>query len=100
MLTVNVAVLVAVGVEVGELVSVGVLLGVGVMVSVLVRVGVRVNVGVEETPQIYTGEALLRGVSGFDVAKSAALLSVSVQPLFSRTTLVVVPASAVGPEPS
>src|SRR5439155_399644 len=84
LLTVTVAVLVAVAVEVGELVSVGVLLGVGVIVGVFVRVGVRVSVGVEDTPQMYTGEALLRGVSGFDVAKSAALLSVSVQPLFKR----------------
>ena len=70
------------------------------MVGVLVMVGVRVNVGVEDTPQMNIGDALLRGVSGFDVVKSEALLSESVHPLFKRTTLVVVPASAVGPVPS
>src|SRR6478672_78588 len=73
----------AVGVTEGVFVGVGVLVGVaGVPVPVAVEVGV-------ETEQGLKVEDVLRGVGGTMTEKSAALLSVSMQPLPARRSLAV-----------
>src|SRR3954454_21860325 len=48
---------------------------------------------------VFGGEARLRGL-GTAAPKSAALLSVSVQPSFARKSDVVAPIVGAGPEPS
>src|SRR4051794_27375249 len=65
--------------------------GVFVAVGVKVLVGVGVFVappGVGVGRHGFGAEALLRGVGGFAVLKSAELFSVSVQPPLARTALV------------
>ena len=85
--TVGVAVFVVVpvGVAVRVVVAVEVVVRVGVCVCVVVAVLVAVEVKVEQT---LNGDAVLRGF-GAPIAKSALLLSVSVQPFAARKSAFV-----------
>ena len=74
----------------------------GASTGTLVALGVGVvpvTVGGTSAPQLLVGDAVLRGV-GASALKSAALLSVSVQPLPARLTELVLDGAGVGPEPS
>ena len=55
--------------------------------------------GTSPPPQLLSGEEVLRGFTA-PAVKSAALLSVSVQPPLLRMVAVVLEGAAAGPEPS
>jgi hypothetical protein len=65
-----------------------------------VTVIVDVPVGEGVTEQSLKGDALFLGVGGVLSEKSAALLLVSTQPPFNRTSLVLFAGAVAGPGPS
>src|ERR1044071_1633877 len=67
--------------------------------SVGLAVAAVIDGGVEGAAQLKSGDAVLRGL-GIPTAKSAALASVSVQPLAVRRAAVVLLSVGVGPGPS